>query len=550
MSKPREITIDQDLFLPQIATLPLRDQRDTMERPFFSLHKRKRTKPIDYVSPDGKVSVHVTGNPEYGIATIYDLDVLIYCASMLVEYKRRGVNDIPQTLAVVPYDMLKVLRRDTGGGEYQNLANALARLQSTTVRTNLHSVGRRETTFSWLDSFTQVIDAKGRIRGMRITLAKWFYDSVLMDGACWPSTPIISTSRAASRAGSTASRASTPGAMAPRASPSRCPRCMKNRARIPYRRFKFEIQKLARENVLPGYGLEVIPHEGREPSLRMTRRAQPVPAEEAAPAPFPAPAPSGRRKPAASPPPPGPPPPGRIGWPSPIPAISATPPSGHSRGPTCRTPSAIWALSGPTSGTSSPSARSRPMRSTSNRSSPPSAPARPPRVEKAAHSAFLKPRVQSRVAPNRMLFVFLKPRAIEHRQSPAMAARQQRMSGAASLRKTHQPVPNAPEIGQSHPRKPPISHTSAPGLPARTNRAAQPSRPPCPLPLLAEGHRTERAKSRIRVFRNAGTGFQERRSRGFRNGLSGFGEHRTRANRRISAESRCLSTRANSLIRT
>jgi hypothetical protein len=240
--------------------------------------------------------------------------------------------------------------------------------------------------------------------------------------------------------------------------------------------------------------------------------------------------------------------PDRVAFPDP--AISATPPSGHSRGPTCRTPSAIWALSGPTSGTSSPSARSRPMRSTSNRSSPPSAPARPPRVEKAAHAAFLKPRVQSRVAPNRMLFVFLKPRAIEHRQSPAMAARQQRMSGAASLRKTHQPVPNAPEIGQSHPRKPPISHTSAPGLPARTNRAAQPSRPPCPLPLLAEGHRTERAKSRIRVFRNAGTGFQERRSRGFRNGLSGFGEHRTRANRRISAESRCLSTRANSLIRT
>ena len=27
-----------------------------MERPFFSLSKRKRLKPIDYRSPDGKVS--------------------------------------------------------------------------------------------------------------------------------------------------------------------------------------------------------------------------------------------------------------------------------------------------------------------------------------------------------------------------------------------------------------------------------------------------------------------------------------------------------------
>jgi plasmid replication initiation protein len=302
MSKPREITIDQDLFLPQIATLPLRDQRDTMERPFFSLHKRKRTKPIDYVSPDGKVSVHVTGNPEYGIATIYDLDVLIYCASM-VEYKRRGVNDIPQTLAVVPYDMLKVLRRDTGGGEYQNLANALARLQSTTVRTNLHSVGRRETTFSWLDSFTQVIDAKGRIRGMRITLAKWFYDSVLMDGGVLAIDPdYFDISGGLSRWLYRVARKHAGGNGAQGFTISMPTLYEKSGSESPYRRFKFEIQKLARENVLPGYGLEVIPHEGREPSLRMTRRAQPVPAEEAAPAPFPAPAPSGRRKPAASPP--------------------------------------------------------------------------------------------------------------------------------------------------------------------------------------------------------------------------------------------------------
>ena len=35
-----------DLFVPFIADLPLRDQRETMERPFFSLAKRKRLKPL------------------------------------------------------------------------------------------------------------------------------------------------------------------------------------------------------------------------------------------------------------------------------------------------------------------------------------------------------------------------------------------------------------------------------------------------------------------------------------------------------------------------
>jgi hypothetical protein len=37
-----------DLFLPNIVDLKFRDQKDTMERPFFSLSKSKRMKPIEY----------------------------------------------------------------------------------------------------------------------------------------------------------------------------------------------------------------------------------------------------------------------------------------------------------------------------------------------------------------------------------------------------------------------------------------------------------------------------------------------------------------------
>jgi hypothetical protein len=48
-----------DLFVPFIADLPLRDQRETMERPFFSLAKRKRLKPIEYVSPNAELFVNV-----------------------------------------------------------------------------------------------------------------------------------------------------------------------------------------------------------------------------------------------------------------------------------------------------------------------------------------------------------------------------------------------------------------------------------------------------------------------------------------------------------
>ena len=41
-----ELTDQFELFLPYIADMPLRDQREMMERPFFSLAKSKRVKPI------------------------------------------------------------------------------------------------------------------------------------------------------------------------------------------------------------------------------------------------------------------------------------------------------------------------------------------------------------------------------------------------------------------------------------------------------------------------------------------------------------------------
>ena len=62
MSKKRDEE-QFDLFVPFVTDLPLRDQRETMERPFFSLAKRKRLKPIDYTSPDGSTFVKVLPTP-------------------------------------------------------------------------------------------------------------------------------------------------------------------------------------------------------------------------------------------------------------------------------------------------------------------------------------------------------------------------------------------------------------------------------------------------------------------------------------------------------
>lgn len=287
-----------DLFLPQITSLPLRDQRETMERPFFSLSKRKRLKPIDYVSPDQKITVHVSANSEYGMATIYDLDILIYLASVLIDLKRQGRNDVPQTLDILPFDLLKTIRRATGGRAYELLGQALDRLQSTTVKTNIRAGDAVDSTFSWIDSYTQLREPRtGRIRGMRITLAKWFYDGVLMEGGVLSIDPeYFSLDGGRERWLYRVARKHAGGAGSDGFTIAMPTLFEKSGAEGEYRRFKFELIRIVTANDLPGYGLELVQRAGQEPMVRMYKRSAktskgapspPLPAQQPGPEPFP-----------------------------------------------------------------------------------------------------------------------------------------------------------------------------------------------------------------------------------------------------------------------
>ena len=123
MSKRRDPNPEFDLFIPALGDLSLKDQREVMERPFFSLQKRKRLKPIEYRSPDGEAWVRVQAIPDYGMATIWDADILIWAASTLNKLKQQGVNDLPRTLTTTPYDLLRAIKRSTGGRDYQELGS-------------------------------------------------------------------------------------------------------------------------------------------------------------------------------------------------------------------------------------------------------------------------------------------------------------------------------------------------------------------------------------------------------------------------------------------
>ena len=275
MSQTRKqpISAQFDLFLPYLADLPLRDQREMMERPFFSLAKTKRAKPIDYTSPDRKLWVHVSANPDYGMATIWDADILIYCASQMADMARRGVNDVPRKLHIMPYDLLRAIDRPTTGRAYELLGQALDRLVSTTIKTNIRAENRREATFSWLDGWTQLVDEKTeRSRGMTLELSNWFWEGVMMTGGVLAiDRAYFSITGGRERWLYRVARKHAGGAGEGGFAISMPVLFEKSGAEGQYRRFKFELLKLAEKNALPGYALSVETARDGEPMLRMTR---------------------------------------------------------------------------------------------------------------------------------------------------------------------------------------------------------------------------------------------------------------------------------------
>jgi plasmid replication initiation protein len=104
-----------DLFIALPSDIPARDQQDLMERPFFSLAKNKRTTPIEYEV--GGNYICVTANEKYGIATIWDADILIWAASQITEALSKGLKT-SRFFRLSAYDLLTFMRRGTSGRKH------------------------------------------------------------------------------------------------------------------------------------------------------------------------------------------------------------------------------------------------------------------------------------------------------------------------------------------------------------------------------------------------------------------------------------------------
>lgn len=271
----RRVQMEMFFTLPDFSDISLRDYQETMQRPFFSLSKKKRLKPIEYISPDKSVTVHVSANPAYGMATIWDADIMIYLASHLNELRERGENDISPTIRVQPGDMLKRICWGVSGRAYERLLQALDRLQATTIKTNIRANSKsRETTFSWIDSYTHLVDERTqRSLGMEITLSKWFFDGVMDKRNVLAISPLyFEITSGLAKWLYRASRKHAGGNGADGFTIGFETLHQKSGSESSLPSFKNKILELARANNMPEINLEVIGAETPRPKLKMVMR--------------------------------------------------------------------------------------------------------------------------------------------------------------------------------------------------------------------------------------------------------------------------------------
>lgn len=163
-----------DLFIASASDVSPKAHQDLMSRCWFSLSKKKRTIPIIHRMKDSFIKI--TGDDRYGIANIFDNDVLIFVLSQYVNALNHGM-ETGRRFQFTGYEFFKFVGKKTiGGKDYEDLWKRLLRLHHTFLATNIRMDGiHKEHSFNWLSEIQQI--RKGSIHcGYEIILPEWFYD--------------------------------------------------------------------------------------------------------------------------------------------------------------------------------------------------------------------------------------------------------------------------------------------------------------------------------------------------------------------------------------
>jgi plasmid replication initiation protein len=170
----------RDFFTADILDWALKGDRHSMEHPMFSLSK-KPDRRIRHYEHNGNSITIAPG--AYGLATIWDKDILIYLISQIVEGLNQGREDAKnRKVRFRVYDYLVSTNRPVGGEHYKRLEAGLDRLKGTSIKTNISTGGVRiKHGFGPIDDW-KIIEkspTNERMIAVEVTLSEWLYNAVV-----------------------------------------------------------------------------------------------------------------------------------------------------------------------------------------------------------------------------------------------------------------------------------------------------------------------------------------------------------------------------------
>lgn len=166
----------RDLFVCDIVDAVPKGDMSSMEHPVFSLSTKPDMRPRRYERGGNWIEISPS---RYGLATVHDRDVLIYCISQCMGALRDG-RTVSRTMRFKAHDLLVATNRQTSGRGYDLLKDALRRLQGTQIETNLRQGGKEYfKVFGLIDSAEVVRETReGRMLDVEITLSDWVFDAI------------------------------------------------------------------------------------------------------------------------------------------------------------------------------------------------------------------------------------------------------------------------------------------------------------------------------------------------------------------------------------
>ncbi len=171
-----------DLFLCDLSDAPLKDDFASMEHPVFTISKKPDMAQRHYEHNGNTLDIYPSS---WGIATMYDKDILIYATSKLMQAQNRG-EKIDRNIVFEAQEALRFMHRTdrngvAGGTQFRALELSLRRLKGTMLETNITTNDVTQTKmFGLVDSVTIYREHRdGRVLEWGIELSQWLYNAIL-----------------------------------------------------------------------------------------------------------------------------------------------------------------------------------------------------------------------------------------------------------------------------------------------------------------------------------------------------------------------------------